>query len=162
MAESPGQTDDEPRGQRGGGPTKARLERMARSLRFKEDGFSYRQIADRTGVSYRQAYLDVQDALREVIREPAEEVLKLELARLDMLLMTAMARVREDRNLKAIDTVVRLMDRRAKYLGLDNPTTDDATKAVSTLLERLITGSDPAGALDASSPLTPDPEEVTA
>lgn len=148
------------RGQRGRGPTAARRERMARALRLREDGASYDQIAKTTKVSRRQAWLDVQDALKEVTREPAEEVLKLELARLDMLFLTAMARVREDRNLKAIDTALRIMDRRSRYLGLDKPTTDEGTKAVSTLLERLINGSETADPTP-EAPGLPDTLETT-
>lgn len=130
-----------PRGQRSKGPTKARRERMARALRLRESGASYEQIAKTIEVSRRQAWLDVQDALKEITREPAETVLTLELARLDDLFLSVMTRIRADRsNMKAVDTALRIMDRRSKYLGLDNPQTDDGTKAVATLLERLITG----------------------
>lgn len=61
--------------------TAARRERMAKALEYRKQGRSYPQIAETLGVSVTQAHRDVTDALREVTREPAEDVLKIELAR---------------------------------------------------------------------------------
>lgn len=121
--------------------TKARRERMAKALKLREAGANVRDIGAQLGVSHTQAANDIRDALREIIREPAEDVLQLELARLDNLFLIAFQKARKDQDTKAIDSAVRIMDRRAKYLGLDNPNTQDDTRAVSTLLERLIEGA---------------------
>lgn len=123
------------------GPTRARRERMAQALRLREDGASYRAIAARLEVSERQAWLDVTDALKEITREPAEEVLTLELARLDNLYLIAYAKARTEQEPAAINSALRVMERRARLLGLDQLQTGDATQAVRTLLDELLEGT---------------------
>lgn len=100
--------------------SKARRERMADALKLREGGATYHQIADQLGISYAQAYADVQDALKEITREAAEDVLEIELMRLDNLFRMAYVKARKG-NLKAIDTALKVMDRRARLLGLDKP-----------------------------------------
>ena len=121
--------------------TKARRERMARALALRELGTTYESIATQIGVSTRQAYEDVQDALREITREPAESVLSVELRRLDAILypMTQQARGGDQR---AVDRVLRIMERRARYLGLDKGDYSEQVAGVSSLLEQLIGGAD--------------------
>ena len=121
--------------------TKARRERMARALELRELGTTYESIATQTGVSTRQAYEDVQDALREITREPAESVLAVELRRLDAILypMTQQARGGDQ---GAVDRVLRIMDRRAKYLGLDRADNSQKVAGVKSLLEELLGGDD--------------------
>ena len=118
--------------------TKARRERMARALELRELGTTYESIATQTGVSTRQAYEDVQDALREITREPAESVLAVELRRLDAILYPRTQQAR-DGDQGAVDRVLRIMDRRAKYLGLDNAPRNEGAEQVATLLEQLLT-----------------------
>lgn len=121
--------------------TKARRERMARALELRELGTTYESIANQTGVSTRQAYEDVQDALREITREPAESVLSVELRRLDAILypMTQQARGGDQ---GAVDRVLRIMNRRAKYLGLDQAARSNQVEAVSGLIEELLGKAD--------------------
>lgn len=114
---------------------------MAIALRLREDGASYRLIATQTEVSERQAWLDVQDALKEITREPAEAVLTLELARLDNLYVIAYAKARADQDPQAINSALRVMERRARLIGLDKLQTSDATQAVRTLLDDLLEGT---------------------
>lgn len=96
------------------------LDRQRRSLEFKLAGMSYRRIAEQTGVSAQQAYTDVQNALTEYIREPTEEVRQQEAARLDRLMMTHWPKALEGDH-DALNAVLRIMDRRAKLLGVDQP-----------------------------------------
>ena len=58
--------------------------------------------------------------IKEIVREPAEEVLALELARLDEMLIKALESARNG-DPQAIDAVLKIMNRRAKYLGMDSP-----------------------------------------
>ena len=116
----------------------SRRERMARALDLRKGGASYRAIASTLGVSLRQAELDVKDALREVTREPAQDVLTLELGRLDDLYMIAYTEARKTRDMRALNAAVRVSERRAKLLGLDTVDNERAVEAVSTLLEQLI------------------------
>ena len=115
-----------------------RRERMNRALDLRRGGASYRAIAATLGVSLRQAELDVKDALREITREPAQDVLILELGRLDDLYMIAYTEARKNRDMRAINAAVRVSERRSKLLGLDIPDTSASVETVSSLLEQLI------------------------
>lgn len=95
-------------------------ERVAQALVLRKAGASYQQIAEQCGYNDRSAaHHSVTRALRAMGREDAEDVLELELARLDDM-TTAVWPVARRGDLKAIDTVLKLQDRRAKYLGLDS------------------------------------------
>lgn len=94
-------------------------ERRARALRLRKAGHTYDSIARVMGLSHRgDAHHLVQDAIRDISREPAEQVRELELARLDDLQRAPwMASLKGD--LHALDRVLRIMERRASYLGLE-------------------------------------------
>ncbi|PSK95792.1 hypothetical protein CLV30_12844 [Haloactinopolyspora alba] len=117
--------------------TKARRERMAQVLDLREAGGSYRAIAKQLNISHEQVAQDLSDALTEITREPAERVRDMELDRLDAMLLGLWSRARRG-DLGAVDRVIKLMDRRAKYLGLDTPDSSSSTNAVATLLDQLI------------------------
>ncbi|CQD04956.1 hypothetical protein U2A4042170015 [Corynebacterium striatum] len=61
--------------------SKKRRERMAKALNQREQGLTYERIAEEHGISRPQAYRDVQDALKEITREPAEAVRTIEIRR---------------------------------------------------------------------------------
>lgn len=67
------------------GITEKRRRRMEEALRLRTAGMGYEQIAERTGVSTGQAHHDVSAALREITREPAEELLALQNQRLELM-----------------------------------------------------------------------------
>jgi hypothetical protein len=90
------------------------------------------------------AYQAVIGALRETLREPAEQVRTLELERLDAML-EAVWRAALSGDLKAIDAVLKLMDRRSRYLGLDAPQRIDIEAKVRLVAEAL--GLDPDDAV---------------
>ena len=115
-----------------------RRNRMAKALDLRKGGASYRAIAGALGVSLRQAEMDIKDALREVTRESATEALGLELDRLDDLYMIAFTEARKNRDMRALNAAVRVMERRAKLLGLDIPDTSTSVDTVSNLIEQLI------------------------
>ena len=138
------------------GMTEERRHRAARALELRRDFVPYREIAAQLGVSLRTAYDDVQKALEEITREPAEDVLKMELERLGSMhfrLTSEIARVTRhlkqggDVDLKAVDQVrklidsqVRISERRAKLLGLDvikHDVSDDLMNALATGFEVL-------------------------
>ena len=67
----------------------------------------------------------IQKAMREIVREPAEEVMQMELDRLDAMFVKAYERAADHEkplNKEAVDTCLRIMERRAKLLGIDKPT----------------------------------------
>lgn len=128
-------------------PKKDRIERLYEdheiwALRAK--GHSVAGIAQITGCSAQKVRLSLSRVAEEYKVESAAEIIKMELDRLDIMLVKAME-VLEDKytayshgkmmtdqegtpvpdpgpTLKAIDAVLKIMDRRSKYLGLDAPT----------------------------------------
>jgi hypothetical protein len=101
---------------------------MATAATMRKDGHSYPHIAQTLGCSRSYAEKLVRKALREIIEEPVAELMKLELGRLDQLFIPAFAEATKlDRNgepifnKEAIETVIKIMERRARFLGLDKP-----------------------------------------
>lgn len=145
----------------GNAQTAERLEaakRRAFVLQARKAGATYREIAAlalRTfgadalpkGWDERYAYKDIKrelDKLRAEIADSAENVLALELQRLDDLLKGLWAEAaKQQPDYKAVDRVLRVMERRAKLLGLDAPTRTDVTTDGEPLVQFVIKGADP-------------------
>lgn len=105
------------------GKREAAAERRVKSLELRKMGWSYRRIGKALGVAGKTAFQDVRDALEALRQEQdglAEDILALELERLDDMLVTALKQAIGGR-LEAIDRVLRIMDRRARFLGTDAP-----------------------------------------
>ena len=118
--------------------------RCLKALDLRLAGASYRQIGSQLKVSHVQAQRDVHHMLQEVAGEPAEKVRHAELARLDRLLLAHWpAAVSGDQ--KATAMVLQIMDRRARYLGLDAPQKIDLTAWIRDMAER--EGIDPEQAV---------------
>ena len=104
-------------------PQRVRLvEKHLQALELRKTGFTYAEIALNLG--YRSpsgAEKAVRSAIRKVFLEPATEVLKIELFRLDALLQAIWQKAK-DGDYQAVDRVLRIMERRAKLLGLDAAT----------------------------------------
>jgi hypothetical protein len=98
-------------------------ERRHQALNLRKAGASYRTIAAKTGVNVANAHRDVMhelQALAEQTRERAEDVLALELRRLDDATLALMPAVQRG-DVRAIQALVQVMDRRSRYLALDAP-----------------------------------------
>lgn len=90
-----------------------------KALELRLAGKSFDYIAKKLGYGYaRSAHLAVEAALEKVIQEPASKLLAMERERLDRLL-SAIWSTAEGGDLEAIDRCLKIMDRRAKYHGLD-------------------------------------------
>ena len=98
-------------------------EMRAEAVKLRKMGLGYPQIADRLGYNSRQAaHRAVTTALaeiRESTAESADDLRTLELERLDHLWQIAFADAATNRNMRAIDTLLRISERRAKLEGLD-------------------------------------------
>ena len=95
--------------------------KQARALKLRMAGESLESIAK--ALKYADAsgaYRAIISALNKTLQEPAEEVRTMELERLDAMLLALQSALR-DGDLKAMDRAIRIMERRAKYLGLDVP-----------------------------------------
>lgn len=97
------------------------IERQKHALELRKAGVPYSVIAERVG--YKQAsgaHAAVMSAMKATIKEPANEVRKLELERLDALLLAVWAKATSG-DTKAVMTALRVMERRSAFLGLDAP-----------------------------------------
>lgn len=112
--------------------TKERRERMAKALQLKEQGATFDQIGHTLGISTTRAYNDVQDALKEITREPAEDVLKVELRRIDRLWQVAYQKAMKG-DLKSMDRAISLIDRRIKLHGLDVHKNEISMEVLTTI-----------------------------
>lgn len=118
-------------------PTAMRqIERAARAFQLRKSGLDYQDIADRILQEWtdegrqdelpaswgkRYAHKDVIRTLEEYrseISESLTEVLELEVSRLDALLAAVWEKAVAGKY-EAIDRVLKIMDRRARHLGLD-------------------------------------------
>lgn len=120
-------------------------ERHRQAVELRRAGYTYDVIAQRLGFSNRSAARQaINNALREFIREPAEEVLTWELDRLDRMLTAwwslaigahpsqAPARLPDA---QATDRVLAIMRQRASYLGLNAPEKFDVRALIMQLAE---------------------------
>ena len=100
-----------------------RAERIEKALTFRQGGASYRSIAREMGVCAATAFSYVQEGLdlyREQARERAGVLVELENQRLDALQAAHWGGAMRG-NKPAADTVLRVMERRARLNGLDAP-----------------------------------------
>lgn len=99
-------------------------ERRAKAITLRLAGMDYSTIADRLGYSNRAAACkDITRALAVNLAElgrTADELREVELTRLDRLQAAAWAPA-VGGDLRSIETVLRVIDRRCKLLGLDAP-----------------------------------------
>lgn len=117
--------------------------RDAEAAQLRASGKTYDQIADALGFSDRSlARRAVERALAATVREPADELRQLELIRLDALWVEAVKVMTTEHitvnngrvivvdgvplkddgpTLSAIDRLLKIMERRAKLIGLDSP-----------------------------------------
>jgi hypothetical protein len=121
-------------------------DRQRRALELRKAGKGFDAIAAELGYDSRSgAHKAVMTGLKATLREPAEELRTLELERLDALL-SALWPVALQGDQGAVDRVLRVMERRSKYLGLDTTErTDLETLARLLALER---GLDPDAAVE--------------
>ncbi|MFA7604469.1 MAG: hypothetical protein WCY29_15830 [Novosphingobium sp.] len=99
------------------------LQRQKASLELRRLGNSYAEIGRQVGISTSRAHALVTQALIEVrdsIREDVIELRALELSRLDGMLGGLWPDARKGQ-VGAVDRVLKIMERRARLLGLDAP-----------------------------------------
>ncbi len=97
------------------------LERRARALTLRNAGATFRQIADKTGVSPTQARKDIEVALREVVAESAESMIARQRAVLHDIVRANYAAAASG-DIDAARVILSTLEREAKLFGLDAPT----------------------------------------
>ncbi|MCC6446809.1 MAG: hypothetical protein IT210_25580 [Armatimonadetes bacterium] len=120
----------------------------AQALNLRKQGHTFEQIAEQVGYADRSgAHKAVMRALQRLTNEPAAEARALELLRLDALLLALWPQA-EKGDLKAIQSVLNLMARRARYLGLDAPPKAAAPEGGSLTIHERLVDATPAPAED--------------
>lgn len=100
------------------------IERDALAVRMRVDGKSYPAIATALGYGHRgnarRAVKRRLATMRADLAADVAELRQIECKRLDVALAAIMGRVRQG-DLQAVDRMLRIMERRAAYEGLDQP-----------------------------------------
>ena len=97
------------------------IDRERKVLEARLLGMSFDQIAASLGYASKSgAHHAYKRALQRTIQEPADEVRQQELERLDRLWRGIIDPASRG-DVQAINTALRIMERRARYLGLDAP-----------------------------------------
>jgi len=99
----------------------AARDRWLAALELRKRGLTFEAIAQELGYATpASAYNAVMAALKEANREPVEEMRELEAARLDQLQERLSDKAGPDKDgVGIVDRLLRIMERRAKLLGLD-------------------------------------------
>lgn len=97
-------------------------QKAARALDLRKEGKTFEEIAAEVPYNSRQAACDaVKRAIAAITREPASELIELELARLDAMWGKHYLNAQAG-DVQALAACMKVMERRAKLLGLDAPT----------------------------------------
>ena len=99
-----------------------RAKRRSNALELRGAKVTFEEIANR----------DVMKAIVDLVETPAKDVVAEELASLDRVQQTLWPMVRRG-DLSAVDRLLRVMERRARYLGLDQPDRIQAEITVSDI-----------------------------
>lgn len=95
--------------------------KAAKALELRMEGKTFEAIAKEVGYKGKQgAYDAVKRSLDAITREPAEELIKLDLERLDVLWQIQYMNAQVG-DVQAMAACMKIMERRAKMLGLDAP-----------------------------------------
>jgi hypothetical protein len=131
----------------GGAPRGGALwvrEREIRALELRTAGLSYWRIGQLLGVGESMARRIVARGLDRLGREPAAALIALETSRLDLLWETALTNALAG-SVRWAEVAVRVLERRARLLGLDAPTrtevhmTREEVDALDAEIEALLT-----------------------
>ena len=112
-------------------------ENQIRCIELRKQGFTHHDIGKAIGISPGYVSQLISKGMKAALVTPAEELIEMEIARLDALWYPAFAAatVRQEDgtpifNKDATDTCLKLMERRAKLLGLDKPVKAEIKKTL--------------------------------
>lgn len=98
----------------------AAAERRKKALALRLAGATLNEIAEVNGCAVSTVHADIQRCLSDIPRQEADELRAQEVTRLDRLQRACWDPALAG-DLAAIDRALRIIDRRAKMLGLDAP-----------------------------------------
>lgn len=103
------------------------VERQLKALELRKAGVTYVRIAEALGYANPMgAWKAVNAALKKTLQEPSDDLRKIEVERLDAMLFALYPSAMKGMQ-GAVDRVLKIMERRAKLLGLDAPVKADVT-----------------------------------
>lgn len=116
-------------------PSKATAaEKRKQALDLRRAGWSFEDIAKAVGYANKgSAHRAVKQGIADITRESAQELLELELARLDDMFAGFYEKAR-DGDLFAVDRALKIIDQRARFLGLYERKPEDPTADVKGAL----------------------------
>ncbi len=107
--------------------------KAAKALELRMEGKTFEAIAEELGYAGKQgAYDAVRRSIAAITREPAEELLKLDLERLDAMWGIHYLNAQAG-DVQALAACMKIMERRAKLLGLDAPVKTENKTEVSAV-----------------------------
>ena len=102
-------------------PEPAQINREREIVEWRIEGLTWRQIAERVGMSPAGTLKAYNRAMVKTLKPATDELRELELDRLDTLQQTYWQPAVAG-NMRAADFILKVIDKRAKLLGLDAPT----------------------------------------
>lgn len=102
-------------------PSPELVDKEIRVLELRRVGLTWQRIAEEVGYAdHTGAYAAYKRAIKRTMQQPADELREQEIDRLDRLQVAVWPSAMKG-DTRAILTIIRLMERRAKLLGLDKP-----------------------------------------
>jgi len=119
------------------------LYRKRHAMEMRAEGATYESIAIEIGTTENRAREIVRSGLRQSLQEPSEEIRYQEHFRLERLMTVVWPRAMKGDGF-AVDRVLRIMERKARMLGLDAPAELDVRQIRVELFSVLRDSLDPA------------------
>lgn len=102
-------------------PSPELVDKELKVLELRRAGFTWQAIAEKTGYAdHTGAYSAYKRAIKRTMQQPADELREQELDRIDRLQLAAWPNAMKG-DVRSILAIARLMERRAKLIGLDKP-----------------------------------------
>ena len=102
-------------------PAPELIDKEIKVLELRRAGLPWQRIAEPTGYAdHTGAYAAYKRAIKRTMQQPADELREQELDRVDRFQLAAWPNAMKG-DTKSIMTIVKLMERRARLLGLDTP-----------------------------------------
>ena len=102
-------------------PSPELVDKEIRVLELRRVGLTWQRIADEVGYAdHTGAYAAYKRAIKRTMQQPADELREQEIDRIDRLQVAVWPSAMKG-DTRAVLTIIRLMERRAKLLGLDKP-----------------------------------------
>jgi len=112
------------------------VERQRRALELRISGATYVEIADALGYGGpSSAHKAVKTALRKTLQEPADDLREIEVARMDVMLQSLWPKVLAG-SARSVEVAIKVLERRAKLLGLDAPLKFSVEQIIAETAER--------------------------